>query len=1149
MAELPRKTSKFSYFLLVKDIMEKLHRLNKITPIVLKKALAAFVAGVFLFNTVFSWAQEERLFSAGMENKAFSSSPAINGKLSAKLRTTLRGFKERYKAAAICRFIEKNANLEDLGSVVKRWTEVISNFDNVTIIPKSTPDGELAEIIIEIPEEGMAVRYFDPTKANVITPYTDVSKLTTKIISPRLNRQIIHRIKALEATGATENVQKLGKIESEIKDAIENHPLIPLTFTDGRKMMAKIGLKDFGSYLTVYPHEYKVETFPELHDSNSDIAGSKDPQLPPKGSFGQIVWGLETINEELSLIFYELQSSQWVRNLPDETRKPLVSAWVPLAVETMMNLVRDLGIKQFYASTERRIKDKWPDIGLGNLDEHYNMALQVVGKWKEEKVIARNQFITKPYELTLQHYVGNNRAAKEDLTKTGLDSDAQAVQSEVKEAHEDKTKLSPQELLSKISGETTNPNFHNQEKWSYLTHHGITKHENKMKAILNDIECASKEILCTYWNHNRRPRPWGPIGFILDVSEQSEILYAGLVHIGSDIIQPLTCSADEVESLKKKLRSKRKPVALEKLHKLTSAPLEVDLTGGGIRGIFIQPQHALYNKHYLTDIIQSTPLVMAIAVKYNLPIVLLQNTSKVAGKSRENYPDLRRLFNDLLNTYREYFDRKLKDLGFNPQDIWPKVDQLIRDGRTDKWTKLVKGGLISHEAIGPSYSVSWNSLNYFAAKVAKPNGLSLENLTKNRDVILLGGSLKEADLVRQKCPFVRKIHIVNIDSEWIESMAKDVYEKYGMEAFEKYAFYNRNIADLRDFIPDESMALAISIGTLEFNDDETAQRALHEMERILMSGGIALVNDLPDWRRDLKSFLSGEASLLTSNDDIPYLFSLIFAFRMQRGTLPPSEKVADTNTHSSIGKSYIDYIDKNETLIKNIPPAEGPAALVRVPVEILDFMDVNNISNFLETFQKPDNRYVELYYMSGMGEVSEEIYQKYGLKKKTLPKGFKRTRQNTITLFPAFKGEELDHAALRSRLGSLDLTPEDTILSPIGIRYDSLGLIRGTILGLIMMQIARDINESPDLLKDTGKYIQLKDRVQKELLEQSKNIWDPNTEFKFTPEDIENIIGLIAGDKNSILPALNKLIKLLPITPIDVEELRQIFKHAADKFA
>src|SRR3989338_8239270 len=117
--------------------------------------------------------------------------------------------------------------------------------------------------------------------------------------------------------------------------------------------------------------------------------------------------------------------------------------------------------------------------------------------------------------------------------------------------------------------------------------------------------------------------------------------------------------------------------------------------------------------------------------------------------------------------------------------------------------------------------------------------------------------------------------------------------------------------------------------------------------------------------------------------------------------------------------------------------------------------------------------------MSGVGEVSGSVYQKYGLRKKPLPKDFKRTRENTVTLFPALKGEKIDQATIVSRLGDLDVAHEDTILSPIGLQHDLAGLIRSTIFGLKVMSVAREIRA-----KGVGAID--KDKVQRDVLEDLK---------------------------------------------------------------
>ena len=229
------------------------------------------------------------------------------------------------------------------------------------------------------------------------------------------------------------------------------------------------------------------------------------------------------------------------------------------------------------------------------------------------------------------------------------------------------------------------------------------------------------------------------------------------------------------------------------------------------------------------------------------------------------------------------------------------------------------------------------------------------------------------------------------------------------------------------------------------------------------------------------------------------------------------------------------YIDKNKALFEKILVEERRDTLVRVPIEAIESVGADNIKDFLETFQKAPNGYVELYYMSGVGEVSENVYQKYGLQKKPLPKDFKRNRENTVTLFPAFKGKEVDQPAIVSRLGNLNMIPEDTILSPIGLQHDPAGLIRATILGLKMIDIARKIN------KGGVKGID-KDAINLEILHPLRDVCDAGdfSNINLTPDDI---IGLAAGDINNIIAALNKLIKLLPIAPINAEELTQIYEH------
>jgi len=83
------------------------------------------------------------------------------------------------------------------------------------------------------------------------------------------------------------------------------------------------------------------------------------------------------------------------------------------------------------------------------------------------------------------------------------------------------------------------------------------------------------------------------------------------------------------------------------------------------------------------------------------------------------------------------------------------------------------------------------------------------------------------------------------------------------------------------------------------------------------------------------------------------------------------------------------------------------------------------------------------------------------------------------------------------------------------------------------MDIARQVKEGRPIDKDA---------VHVEILNQLRNVLDPSDfkSFDLTPDDI---ISLATGNINDVLSTLKKLVKLLPVTPIDAEELRKIYEH------
>ncbi|MDP3763221.1 MAG: methyltransferase domain-containing protein, partial [bacterium] len=170
--------------------MSRIRLSHRLGTTIIRKTLTVILIWAFLFTNISAWADG-------------------NTNLSPSLRTNASGFKEVYKAAAICRFIEKNGEVGDASSIqdiLIKLHDVTNKFEAIHFLIPSN------EVVIEVPSEGLAIRYFDPAKANTITPYSNISKLETKVISPQLNRQIIHRTKALPApTSLSQYVTSVAK--------------------------------------------------------------------------------------------------------------------------------------------------------------------------------------------------------------------------------------------------------------------------------------------------------------------------------------------------------------------------------------------------------------------------------------------------------------------------------------------------------------------------------------------------------------------------------------------------------------------------------------------------------------------------------------------------------------------------------------------------------------------------------------------------------------------------------------------------------------------------------------------------------------------------------------------------------------------------
>jgi len=225
-------------------------------------------------------------------------------------------------------------------------------------------------------------------------------------------------------------------------------------------------------------------------------------------------------------------------------------------------------------------------------------------------------------------------------------------------------------------------------------------------------------------------------------------------------------------------------------------------------------------------------------------------------------------------------------------------------------------------------------------------------------------------------------------------------------------------------------------------------------------------------------------------------------------------------------------IEDNVDFLSSVLNAEEKKEkIIRIAIESID----DEAKSLLKTIQEKRIGYIELF--STMDPMAPIDYEKYGIKE-DVPKEFERTRANTITILPVFKGEELpphlSNKYWQEKMGGL--SPEKTLILPIGFNYDKAGIIRNIILAFMLSEIAGD--ESYDTASP------FVSGVLEELMYLCVYDSEDMRYFDLTKEDIINIAR--GADFGSTVTSLNKLIKLLPIKPLNPEELRAIYEHARE---
>ncbi|MBL7072516.1 MAG: hypothetical protein ISS33_01900 [Candidatus Omnitrophica bacterium] len=241
------------------------------------------------------------------------------------------------------------------------------------------------------------------------------------------------------------------------------------------------------------------------------------------------------------------------------------------------------------------------------------------------------------------------------------------------------------------------------------------------------------------------------------------------------------------------------------------------------------------------------------------------------------------------------------------------------------------------------------------------------------------------------------------------------------------------------------------------------------------------------------------------------------------------------------------FIDSSAACLGGIKKKQKTSKLVRVPVEILERIGKKDAGVLLRALKKENSSlgkvYVEFLSTETYMEVDAEEYEKFGIKKESLPKDFVMSRANTVTIFFVHKGEEFSANLNNSKWDKLRYFGDegfvnpllDTIISPVGHNYDQTGLARSIFFGMILTEIAAN-----------KKYTRNSPFVSDLLMELKKLYisggYDADS-FDLTESDL---ISIARGPINTLVSALNKLIKLLPIMPVNVNEQTKIYEHAKE---
>lgn len=337
--------------------------------------------------------------------------------------------------------------------------------------------------------------------------------------------------------------------------------------------------------------------------------------------------------------------------------------------------------------------------------------------------------------------------------------------------------------------------------------------------------------------------------------------------------------------------------------------------------------------------------------------------------------------------------------------------------------------------------------------------------------------------------------------------------------------------------PDKSVMVAPLAGILSHEGAYLVKRleVLPEVKWISDPDGLSVRKDLTDFYSELTEEKLGNFidKLRTSlgklrSFDISEELPILSVEDIVKSEAPPRKFFAGAV------EAINGYTEENELFMKETFTSEdvGPK-LYRIPLEFIEAIGIEKVRGVLESFQQFENVYIEIYSL----EHPEGFFSEpHNLVIKGMPEELKehakRSRANTITIFPVAAKSERMSANKNKRWFGQDF--HNSIISPVGHNYDEAGLVRSMILGMRLSEINR---------LEAGVESSLVMATLRDYAALSGALYQGQRRGALKPEDLVNLARGVGSD---FITALNRLIELLPVVPLDVQQVRNVYERTLE---